>query len=375
MVGRQHEDPNEYDAGTPRRPMLPETHPAARRRPPRGAEKTESTRLSIGNLSELQRLIGNQSTARFLQWSGRPTVVQRWPTPEVRDQPEASTFSVFKCHDAVVYWVARSLDLSTSDATEALQLVQKKRGSSMSWIVEALGYDRGTRLKRPGDAQVGDILYTGHTSYVAHTMVVLDPDHIVGFNNFGTFGTKGGGDLYSQEEFSAARFWHDVEGQRQIGTGVDASFPIYRVPIETAQGSLREFIQKVKTEPDFQIPQVAKKKKGCYITTAVTMTKGLPDDCEELNVLRDFRDGFILERPGGADLVNLYYRYAPMILDEIAKRSDAGSVYGWLYEVIAACVQSIKAGHNDFAYRTYCDMVVRLKDEYIPNVELPAYRI
>lgn len=30
---------------------------------------------------------------------------------------------------------------------------------------------------------------------------------------------------------------------------------------------------------------------GCYLTSACVNAKGLPDDCEELTVLRNFRDG------------------------------------------------------------------------------------
>jgi hypothetical protein len=389
VSGRQHEDVEESDQSGRNRPLHDgDPSPATVRRAAGATGHGSGPSLSRDSITELQGLIGNRSTTRYLQRSVAPVVIQRWPGPEVDDQPPKSTFKIYKCHDAVVYWVLRSLKISREEAIAGIKLAQQKRGPSSDWIVDALGYGEGTRINAPGDVKVGDLLFTGDLSFVAHTMVVLDKDHIVGFNNYGTFGTDGGGDLYSVENFSADHFWHDKDGKQQIGTRSDASFPIFRLPIATAQKSLETFIDQVRTEKDRELPTVAltdeelmafqgtpkTKKKGCYISTAVTMTRGLPDDCEELEVLRAFRDNFILTRPGGSQLVGLYYRYAPAILDEIAKQENAGDVYRELYAVIQSCVESIKRNDNDFAYRTYCDMVVRLKDQYIPRVELPPYQ-
>jgi|GEM_PF-5562549 len=357
---------------------------------------------SPSTMLQLQRLIGNRAAGQFVSQSEprsglqRSTVnpngavikpiggllanmLQRWPAPETDDTPPKSNFPMYKCHDAVVYWVLRSLPLTAKQAQKALSLLQNKKGPSAGWIVEALGYGSGTRINGAQDAAAGDILFTGATSYVAHTMVVTDADHIKGFNNYGTFGTEAGGDQYSVEQFSNSegrRMWHTVKGQEQMGRGPDASFPTYKVAFGTAQAALRNFIATVKSsDKNYNNPNMNVKKKGCYITTAVTMTRGLPDDCDELTALRAFRDDYLLKLPNGEELVALYYDYAPLILEEISKQKDAGAVYSTLYDVIHSCVDAIKNGDNEFAYQTYCRMVIKLQEEYLPDLTMPAYQI
>ena len=38
---------------------------------------------------------------------------------------------------------------------------------------------------------------------------------------------------------------------------------------------------------------------GCFLTSACTEARGLPDDCHELTVLRAFRDGYLRSQPEG----------------------------------------------------------------------------
>ena len=38
---------------------------------------------------------------------------------------------------------------------------------------------------------------------------------------------------------------------------------------------------------------------GCFLTSACTEARGLPDDCHELTVLRSFRDGYLRSQPEG----------------------------------------------------------------------------
>lgn len=108
-------------------------------------------------------------------------------------------------------------------------------------------------------------------------------------------------------------------------------------------------------------------QKGCYITTACMTARGLPDDCEELTALRAFRDGYLVTRANGWSLIELYYRYAPLIVEEIDEREDALTIYDQLYNVIRTCVDAIGRGDDEFAYTTYCDMVVRLMEEYVSD--------
>lgn len=85
------------------------------------------------------------------------------------------------------------------------------------------------------------------------------------------------------------------------------------------------------------------KRKFCYITTAVCESLGKGDDCEELNLLRSFRDGYMAYAPGGGDMIREYYDTAPRIVNIINAQPDAGSIYRDLYDrYIMPCMDMIK---------------------------------
>lgn len=54
---------------------------------------------------------------------------------------------------------------------------------------------------------------------------------------------------------------------------------------------------------------------GCFIATAVYATPLAP----EIDVLRDFRDNFLLKNKLGQEFVNLYYELSPPIAEFISK--------------------------------------------------------
>lgn len=111
------------------------------------------------------------------------------------------------------------------------------------------------------------------------------------------------------------------------------------------------------------------KSSCCYLTTACVEARGLPDDCEELTILREFRDTYLMNKENGNSLIAAYYKYSPQIVCAIKKRRDEDEILAWIYGVICRCVEAIKRDDNEFAYRTYCRMVVELKDIYIPEVD------
>lgn len=297
-------------------------------------------------------------------------VIQAWPNPEVSDQPDPGLFPKYKCHDAVIYWVLRSLpDIKTSkDAIDALLLLQKKRGSSAYWIAEALGYGSGKKIQSASEAAAGDILFTGALSYIAHTMVVVDANNIVGFNNFGTFGTPTGGDQYSTEEFANQRFWHDIEGDMRMGFGRSGTYPVFKVAIGTAQAALSQFVDKVSREADYKghmDPEIKEDTGCCFITTACIKAKGLPDDCEELTVLRQFRDGYMSTLDSGSAMITEYYQIAPRIVSCISALSNGQQIFVELYDQVAKSVNLVKAGDNKAAMENYIAIVRELKDRYL----------
>jgi len=91
---------------------------------------------------------------------------------------------------------------------------------------------------------------------------------------------------------------------------------------------------------------------GCFLTTACCEYKGLPDDCEELTVLRNFRDTYV-----PIETVKRYYIIAPDIADRI--RGDVNRLE-YVYSVVKDCVSDIKSGRTDVALKRYTDMVIKL---------------
>lgn len=103
----------------------------------------------------------------------------------------------------------------------------------------------------------------------------------------------------------------------------------------------------------------------CYITTACVQHKGLPDDCEELMLLRSFRDNYLLKKENGAAMLQQYYDYSPLILHSIGRRPDEDEILARLYKIIRQCADEIKNGRDEVAFAIYCKMVVELKNEFV----------
>ena len=94
--------------------------------------------------------------------------------------------------------------------------------------------------------------------------------------------------------------------------------------------------------------------EGCYLTSACVAARGLPDQCEELQTLRFFRDEYLKRQPGGQAEVEQYYVMAPRIVAAINRNENATEVWNSLYEeLVKPCVQMIHANQNEAAYRLY----------------------
>jgi len=96
----------------------------------------------------------------------------------------------------------------------------------------------------------------------------------------------------------------------------------------------------------------------CFITTAVCGSRGLPDDCEELQVLRAFRDS-VMQAPQYEVLVKRYYKIAPRIVRAIDALPFARGLYDFIYyKYICVALYLIARGHNHAAVVVYSDMVL-----------------
>lgn len=101
------------------------------------------------------------------------------------------------------------------------------------------------------------------------------------------------------------------------------------------------------------------KSVGCFITTAVVDILGKPDDCEELQTLRAFRDSWLKENH--PEDIEIYYDVAPKILDKLSTMPEAEELLKAAYVTnILPSVEAIKQNENEVAYSLYRDMVMRL---------------
>ncbi len=103
---------------------------------------------------------------------------------------------------------------------------------------------------------------------------------------------------------------------------------------------------------------------NCWLTTACTRARGLPDDCEELEALRVLRDEYLLTQEGGRALVSEYYRLAPTILAAIEASPDRDRIFAEVYGVIRGCVEAIHKGEPEAAISAYTGLIVALRAQH-----------
>lgn len=80
--------------------------------------------------------------------------------------------------------------------------------------------------------------------------------------------------------------------------------------------------------------QGKKEKSGCFLTTAAFEYKGLPDNCYELMVLREFRDSHLMASSSGQSLVDEYYARAPELVPMLEDCETAERVWQDIREVV-----------------------------------------
>ena len=95
------------------------------------------------------------------------------------------------------------------------------------------------------------------------------------------------------------------------------------------------------------------------------MQKNFDDNCNELMILRCFRDNFVNKND-----IKHYYSIAPIIIDKINSLPDNSKIYEWIYNyVVEPCVNAIKQNNFEFAYNRYKNSVFALEEQFI-NSEL-----
>lgn len=104
---------------------------------------------------------------------------------------------------------------------------------------------------------------------------------------------------------------------------------------------------------------------GCFLTSACTLARGLPDDCHELRTLRAFRDGWLKQTDDGITLIARYYEIAPKIVAAIDTLENRLEIYDDIYSnLVLPCVALIEAEDYQDALALYRDTTLRLEKEY-----------
>ncbi len=106
---------------------------------------------------------------------------------------------------------------------------------------------------------------------------------------------------------------------------------------------------------------------GCLVATACARHAGLPDDCNELNIARSFRDTFIRNMPDGKGeaLIDEYYKAAPEIIDAIDNDPNRDEIYHNLFNQFMENLDLINSEDKNQAYNNALKLFDELKQKYL----------
>lgn len=106
-------------------------------------------------------------------------------------------------------------------------------------------------------------------------------------------------------------------------------------------------------------------KRRCYITTAVCLSLQKGDDCEELRLLRNYRDTYLANAPDGMQVIREYYDVAPTIVKHIDHKAASEQIYQDIYDgYLKQCIHLIQEGKMEECRKVYATMVYDLKAQY-----------
>ncbi|ONI39403.1 hypothetical protein AN639_05445 [Candidatus Epulonipiscium fishelsonii] len=104
----------------------------------------------------------------------------------------------------------------------------------------------------------------------------------------------------------------------------------------------------------------SKNRKGslCFITTVVCQYYGKPDDCEELTILRNYRDNWLSQQVDGKLLIAEYYNTAPLLVSLLCSSSEYEYYCELLWKIyIIPCIELIKNNKLEECKNLYIAMV------------------
>jgi hypothetical protein len=107
-------------------------------------------------------------------------------------------------------------------------------------------------------------------------------------------------------------------------------------------------------------------KSSCYLSTAAVQARRKSIDCEELKLLRKFRDEFVRGRDGGEEAIAKYYRVSPILIEAINDRQDSIKIWKHVYEtIVEQSLALIQTGLHEEAFDNYMSKTLDLVKKYL----------
>lgn len=107
-----------------------------------------------------------------------------------------------------------------------------------------------------------------------------------------------------------------------------------------------------------------RRKRGgvCFITSAYAEYLNKSDDCAELMKLRHYRDTYVSNLNNGDNIIQEYYRIAPLILASLDKSKEKDEIFKQvIIPNLEKCLNLIENNSMEGAFNTYSQMVLTLK--------------
>ena len=106
------------------------------------------------------------------------------------------------------------------------------------------------------------------------------------------------------------------------------------------------------------------KKDDCFITTACVEYFNLEDGCFELELLRSFRENYLLKSIKGRKLNNQYKIIAPSIVLELKKDPQISFLIPRVFKSIQQACDMIILGRYSLAIEKYFETTFNLMSRY-----------
>lgn len=146
----------------------------------------------------------------------------------------------------------------------------------------------------------------------------------------------------------------------------------------TAQDGLVEAVGQFRTHQrnvDHGAPKIwymmVPRNTGCFVTSAICDVLGKPDDCYELNVMREFRDTYVKFLPEGGKLIDEYYlkapKYVAIINSHLEKKQFLTQLYQDYLQPGIAAIENREKEKVLNIYRDMLDTVEKWCKEKMPK--------